>query len=138
MGRRGGTGRRARGGPWYRVTHSFSLLCVHTSRWPVRRRGLFRGSVPRGGSRRASYAPLSAFIRGLHALTSRCHALKHPPSQPPHLSRPLSLSLFRSSGTVCVSVWLACTSVDIPLPKSHGPSTRAPLCDSLRRGSLRA
>lgn len=118
---RGGT--RCRGGrgegmgdQGYRVTHSFlpppfACVCVHVSHRRVYvKGGCFENhGGARGGGKRGSYMPLSAFIRGLHALTLRCHALS--PS-----TTLLSLSLFR-----CRLPALACTPVDIPLPKSHVP-----------------
>lgn len=117
---RGGTRREGTGDQGYRVTHSFlpppsPCVCVCT-RKPLARiyvkGGCFENhGGARGGGKRGSYMPLSAFIRGLHALTLRCHALS--PSTPLTL---LSLSLFR-----CRVPALACTPVDIPLPKSHVP-----------------
>lgn len=58
--------------------------------------------VSRGrGQYTASYMPLSVFIRGLHALTLRCHTLSNPLLAPslsvyPSVSLALSLSLTRS------------------------------------------
>lgn len=73
----------------YRVTHSFlpppsACVCVHVSHRRVYvKGGCFENhGGARGGGKRGSYMPLSAFIRGLHALTLRCHALS-PSTLPP-------------------------------------------------------
>lgn len=61
-----------------------ACVCVHVSHRRVYvKGGCFENhGGARGGGKRGSYMPLSAFIRGLHALTLRCHALS-PSTLPP-------------------------------------------------------